>query len=360
MKFIYLTLFIVPFTLVVSAQKKGDCTSYADCVDKGVTTNFNSEKLAYFDLAVEFAKKEGVNPSDIYLKIAIANYNNYDQKKTIEKNLKSAIKADEKNFWAHAWMAAFYRDKEEDGKKSTEYLNSLFKIFPDDARIYHERGQNNKYSNPSLALTDFEMGYNLMLDEPAKVDDYTKASLARNYAMSYMRSKNITIADAKVLEILEKGFSVVKSSEKLCGDLALAYFDNEQFDKGKEIARIAVSLGSENVGRFVLGLDVYLEDEKEYNRDRAANQIKSTKYFWDSAVALSDANRNNEWDHPLINFYYALCQWYYNSVDNPDGWPNYVNTIKREFTTCVSSCYNTKYAYYGSQASNYLNELSKY
>lgn len=360
MKKLSIIILVFSMSFVALAQKKVECDNSTDCISKANGNNFASTKIAYLEKALSYAKKEKINPSDIYLLMARADFS-YGELKTTEKYLKNAIKADEKNFWAHAWMAAFYRDKEKDYKKTDEYLTSLFKIFPDDPRVYHERAQNHLYNNLSASATDFEMGFNLMFDEPEKVDDWTKAGLARFHAITYMRMNKKNVADAKVLEILEKGYSLVKNNERLCGELALAYYDNDQMAKAKEMASIAVGLGENNVGRFVLGMDVFYKNIDEYNRDNAAKNLKQgSKYFWNSATAFSYSAAVNDWNHPLINFYAAICGWYYNSVDNPNGWSANVGLIKSRFNSCLQTVVGTKYeSHYAPQTRNYLAELNK-
>src|SRR4051812_26521601 len=127
MKKLFLILQILMLTLALRAQ---DCSSAEDCLTKGKSSNFESESFKYFDQGIKLAKKEGYNPSYIYLNRGIKYYNLYTPNlKDAEKDFKAAIKENEKNIHAHVWLSNLYAFGQNDMKKANDYLTEVIQKF---------------------------------------------------------------------------------------------------------------------------------------------------------------------------------------------------------------------------------------
>src|SRR5690606_14609902 len=105
MKTIHILILVIAFTKV-AAQ---DCSSAEDCLQKGINTYYNEPALKFIDKAIKLAKKENKNLSNYYMQRGIKYYNHNEPSiKEAERDFKSAIEADGKNFWPHMWLANVY------------------------------------------------------------------------------------------------------------------------------------------------------------------------------------------------------------------------------------------------------------
>jgi Tfp pilus assembly protein PilF len=249
--------------------------------------------------------------------------------KDAEKDFKSAIKEDEKNIWAYIWLSEVYAYGDKDQKKATDYLTSLLDKFPNDVRIFRERANINKYyNNLAMANTDYEMAYNLLLDDPSQTDQATAAEIVRWHAELYMRSKKIVLADESVVKILEDGLKTAPDDAKLLGELALAYNDVGKTDKAYEYGRKANAISKSTVGSLFVALDAF----------------KKQDYF-NAATLMWEADRSQMQmhSHPLVYYYFALIQWDYCTKVAPNQWVNNKGIIKNRLELAVQFGEGTRY-----------------
>jgi tetratricopeptide (TPR) repeat protein len=332
-------LMIVTLLLVVTILRAQDCLNAEDCLNKGKSSNFESEAFDFYNKALKLAKKEGSNASNIYLYRGIKYYQLYTPNlKEAEKDFKAAIKEDEKNIYPYLWLANVYAYGEKDYKKGNDYLTELLKKFPNNPQVLRERANNNKYyNNTSMAATDYEMAYNLIMDDPTLTDARTAAEIVRWHAELYMRSKSQIFADATTLAILESGLKLAPDSAPLLGDLALAYYDNNNSEKAFEMGAKAHAIDKSNVGSLFVAM-----------------KALETQDYWTAATLMWEADRNVMHSHPLVYFYFASAQWGYCYNVAQNQWANNKEIIRNRLQLAVQYGSGTSYNWCAEQANQML------
>lgn len=313
MKKFTLLLFALVAAASLSAQ---DCSSAADCLAKGQATNFESEAFKFYEKGIKLAKKENYNPSTLYFERGVKYYKMYTPNyKDAEKDFKASIKADEKNFWPHMWLAEVYAYGDKDKDKSIAYLTSVLEKFPNDPRVFRERANiNYYYNNIPMALADYEMAYNLMIDDHSQIDTWTIGSLTTWYAELYMRQNNLALANDFIVGILEGGAKIAPDNAKLLGELALAYHDVGKKDLAFEYGKKAHDIDKDNVGSLFVAITAF--DNKDYR------EASSLMWMVDK-VAMHP--------HPLVYYYFSNVQWSYCFNVAKNMWANYQAAIKDRF-----------------------------
>lgn len=343
-------LFCLSYCL--SAQ---DCSSADDCLEKGRNSNFTNQAVEYLTQGIKYAKKEKKNPSQLYFERGKKYYNQSSAFKDAEKDFLQAIKLNPEYYWPYSWLGALYQTKSRDYDKANKWLDGVVEKFPDDPRSYYDRAHNNRYFNHmDLAYVDFENAYNLlilMMDAAEDIDSQTKGNICRWYSIAYLKKNSIYVYDITALEILETGASLAPDSPILLGELALAYYDNDEMTKAREVGLKAVSLdketyNSKNVGgNFIVGMDAY-----------------NKKQLYDAASYLGYADMNLAHPHPLVYYYLAVASWEYNLSmydTNPNLWNNSVGKITNRLELTVQYGAGNKYQYLVDYAKKNLEQLKK-
>jgi tetratricopeptide (TPR) repeat protein len=319
-----------------------DCTSAQDCLQKGKNYGYDSKTLEYYDKALKLAKKEGVNPSEIYQFRGINNYNLYTPDyKEATKDFNAAIKADPKNLWAYLWLANVYAYGEKDYKKANDYLGEVLNKFPNDVRVFRERANLNKYyNNLNLATTDYEMAYNLVIDDPSSVDAWTAAEIVRWHAELSMRSKNMIFADESIVSILEKGLKAAPNDAKLMGELALAYYDIDQKEKAIALGKKAYSIDQKNVGSLFVAIELH-----------------DTGDYYGSSALMYEVKNAALHAHPLIYYYFCSALWAHIYKNAQHLWAANKAQIQSNLEGAVQLGANTKYDWYAQEAKKMLANI---
>jgi len=354
--FTFKSLFsLLALLFVASGIYAQDCSSADDCLTKGRNNNFTDSSIEQLTQGIKFAKKEKVNAAMLYFERGKKHYNKYTPTKDTESDFLEAIKLDPEYFWAYSWLGAFYQVKMNDYEKANKWFNSVVEKFPENPRSYYDRAHNHRYHNHmDLAFPDFEAAYNLLtllMDGAEDVDSSTKGDICRWYAIAYMKKNGLYVYDAKALEILVAGATMAPESPILLGELALAYYDNDQLQKASEVGYKAVSLdkdtyNSKNVGgNLIKGLDMY-------------NQ----KSLFSAASHCGYADGNLANPHPLVYYYHAITLWEYNLSmfdTNPNLWSGSLSKLKNRLELTIKYGQGTKYQYLADAAKKNLEQLNK-
>jgi hypothetical protein len=336
MKKFFTLLSALLITLTLHAQ---DCASAEDCFNKAKASGFESESFKLYEKALKLAKKENYNANQIYLYRGIKYYQLYTPNlKDAEKDFKASIKENEKNPYAYVWLANLYAYGEKDLKKANDFLADALTKFPGDPLLLRERGNYNRSSgNAQMALTDYEMAYNTLMDDPNLIDAWTAADIVRWYAELTMRSKNIAFADAQTLKILEDGLKIAPNSAALLGDLALAYFDNNMESKAYEYGAKAHAIDKKNVGSLFV----------------AIKALESQDY-WTASALMWEVDKLTMHEHPLVYYYFGSAQWAYCYNQAKNMWVNYKAAIKDRLQRAVQTGSGTQYDWYAKEANKML------
>lgn len=362
MKNVIFTLLILIGICLNSNAQKVNCSNYNDCLSKARNSNFNTQKDQYFELALKYAKKEKINPSVVYVERAAAQINYWTNKKEIkeaEKNLKAAMKADPTNYLAHSWMAYYIRERQKNNTGAADYLTKISKDFPNNPELLFDRGLVHYYGKRyDQANIDLSMALNLSKGNN-EISAYRKGEISRFLAFSELNKKNIKVRDAETLRILKEGLDAgAGQNEKYLGELALAYYDNDDLNNARKYANEALKLGESNLGRFIIGLEAFEKSQNDYWRDKNANQLKSgQKYFYKPTSDFGYAVGSSAVSHPLILYYAAYSAWHYYSIDAPNNWASQVGLIRDRFNGAIRDGAGTKYQKYADEAANHLNTL---
>jgi tetratricopeptide (TPR) repeat protein len=339
------TFFINSFLVfIISTQSLAqDCSSAKDCLEKGKTVGFESKAFEFYEKALKLAKKENSNPSDIYFQRGVQYYKQYTANfKEAEKDFKSAIKEDDKNIWAYLWLSNVYAYGDKDFDKANKYLTDLLVKFPSDPRVLRERANLNRQNKKlSLAATDYEMAYNLILDDASMVDEGTAAEIVRWHAELHMRSKKIIVADEQALKILEDGLKVAPNNAKLLGDLALAYYDVNNKDKAFELGAKAHAIDKSNVGSLFVAM-----------------KALEAKEYYTAATLMWEADRALMHSHPLVYYYFSSAQWAYCYNVAKNQWENNVGIIKNRLELATEHGTGTVYDWYAQDAKRLRDSLN--
>ncbi len=330
-------LFVVLLIITCSARTLAqDCTNAADCLAKGINSNFESQAFEYLNKALKLSKKEGTNPSEIYFNRGIKFYNKYTPDlKEAESDFKNAIKADPKSFWPHMWLASLYGTKQEDYKKANTYLEEVMNKFPNDPRVFYQRAHNHRFHRyDALAATDFEMAYNLMLDDASLLDENSRADIVRWHAEMYMRGNKIIIADENTVNILEAGYKLVPNNAKVIGDLVLAYYDTDQIQKAEELAPKANEINKSNSGGSLC---------------IAMKSLENKEYF-KAANLMHEAENAMLHSHPMIYYWLAQTKWQHIYNEAKNQWANNKAFIKNRLELTIQYGQGTKYDYLAKHA----------
>jgi tetratricopeptide (TPR) repeat protein len=334
-----ITTLIILASIRLSAQ---DCTSAKDCLDKGKNYGYDTRALDFYDQALKFAKKEGVNPSEIYQFRGINNYKLYTADyKAAAKDFNAAIKADPKNVWAYLWLSNVYAYGDKDYKKANNYLGEVLTKFPGDVRVFRERANMNKYyNNMSMATTDYEMAYNLVVDDPSKIDSWTAAEIVRWHAELTMKSQKLAFANESIVAILENGLKAAPNDAKLMGDLALAYYDIDKKDKALELGKKAHAIDKANVGSLFVAID--LHDRGDY---------------YASSALMYEVKNSAMHPHPMIHYYFVSALWAHIYKNAQHLWAGNKAQIESHLQAAVSTGSGTKYDWYAKEATKMLANM---
>jgi Tfp pilus assembly protein PilF len=335
-------LFLIALLALPSFCFAQDCTSAEDCFNKGKASGFESESFKFYDKALKLAKKEGYNASQIYLNRGIKYYQLYTPNlKDAEKDFKASIKENEKNTYAYVWLANLYAYGEKDMKKANDFLADALTKFPGDPMILRERGNYNKSSgNNQMALADYEMAYNTLMDDPKTTDAWTAADIVRWYAELNMRTKGLRFADAQTLKILEDGLKIAPNSAEVMGDLALAYFDNNKEDKAYEYGAKAHAIDKKNVGSLFVAI-----------------KALETQDYWNASALMWEVDKLTMHEHPLVYYYFSSAQWAYCYNQAKNMWVNYKAAIKDRLQRAVQLGSGTQYDWYAKEANKMLASI---
>lgn len=302
-------LFLLFVLCVISPSQAQDCDSANDCLTKGKAKDSKAVAIDYFDKALKYAKKEGINPSIFYFNRGTKYYATAGKEKNALKDFDAAIEADPNYYYAYSWKGALYQLKLKDYEAGKEWFDVVVSKFPEDPRAYYDRAHLHRYYNKmELAFPDFEQAYGLLLSNASGVANMTndeKMNVVRWFALAYLKLNNIYVYDQNTLEILQNGANVVAPTPELLGDLAMAYYDNDNVTKAREYADQASSLDAAKSwerkscgGEFVRGVKFYNE-----------------KNFKSAATALHVAKDNLIQPHPAIHYWFAIGIWeYYVSI----------------------------------------------
>lgn len=337
---LFITAILILLSFRISAQ---DCTSAKDCLEQGQKYGADKRTYDYYDKALKFAKKEGINPSEIYQHRGINSYKLYtpDYKEAI-KDFNSAIKADPKNIWAYVWIANVYAYGDKDYKKANKYLGEVLEKFPNDVRVLRERGNINKYyNNLNLATTDYEMAYNLVVDDPSQVEAWTAAEIVRWHAELTMQARQMKFADEAIVTILENGLKAAPNDAKLMGELALAYYDIDKKDKAIEFGKKAHAIDENNVGSLFVAMELH----------DAGNYYASSALMWKvKNIAIHG--------HPLIYYYFSSALWAHIYKTAKNQWESNRGIIKSMLESAVETGSGTKYDWYAQEAKKMLGSMT--
>jgi Tfp pilus assembly protein PilF len=317
-------LIVFSFPMVSFAQ---ECASAEDCLKKG---NGSSGKTSfeYFDKALKYAKKEGKNLSPFYLERAKKYFHQYTPDlKEAEKDFKNAIKEDEKNINAYLWLGYMYSHTEGGYKQANDYLTGVLTKFPNNPLVLRERANNhNYYKQNALAATDFEMAYNLMRDDPAQLDVWSRADITMGHANAYMLLKNINIADEHVVKILEDGVKHSPDHAKLLGELALAYYDIGNINKAYELGERASSIDEKTVGSLFAA----------FRALEAKDARRASSLMW-------SADRASARLHPVVTYYFSVALWDHCYNVGGNQWRDNKGIIKNRLELTIQYGQGTKY-----------------
>ena len=310
-----------------------DCENSDDCIAKANNASSIKDGIGFLDKALKFGKKEGINLSRIYFLRGVKYYKNYTpMPKEAEREFKSAIKADPKDIWSHLWLSYVYGRIESDYAKCNNYFTEIIQLFPDNPIVLYERGHNHRYHHfNNLAATDMEMAFKLITSDGSKVDETSAANISRWHAEMYMNTVKLSIADDKVVKILEAGFNLAPNNGGLLGDLSLAYFDTDDIEKAKEFGAKANKLAEINSGgKLIAGIDAY-----------------SAKNYYGAASFLIRASEACLHRHPLISYYHAVSHWDLSlNSENKSLWGAYKAQIKDNLQFVVNNAPGTKWEVY--------------
>lgn len=336
MKILLILLTAIIATAQLSAQ---DCTSVEDCLNKTKTGSGNV--FGYYDRALKFAKKEGVNPTNIYFNRGVSYYKLYTPDyKEAEKDFKASIKADPNNVWAYMWLSNVYAYGEKDHQKAVDFLTELIPKFPNDVRIFRERANINKNFNKlNLATTDYEMAYNLIISDPSIADAWTISEVCRWHAELNKQARNLKFADEEIVTILENGLEAAPDDALLLGELALAYFDIGKEQQAKEFGRKAHAINKSTVGSLFVAIDAH---------DKADYRLASTLMYEARNAAMRQ--------HPLINFYFGVCLWAHVFNNAKNSWSANKELIRSNLQAAVSGA-GTQYDWYAQEAKRQLARI---
>lgn len=316
-----------------------ECSSADDCYQKGMASKFEDQAFKFYEKALKLSKKENYNPSNIHLQIGIKYYKLYTPDyKEAESSFKSAIKADEKNLWAYLWLANVYAYGDKDPKKASDYLTELMTKFPSDVRIFRERANINKNANNfTMATTDYEMAYNLLVDDPSQVDSWTGSEIIRWHASLQMKLRNMQFADESIVEILENGLKVAPEDHLLLGELALAYFDVGNEAKAYEYGEKAHAINKSSVGSMFVAIKSWEKAD-----------------YWTSSSLMYEAKNNAMRMHPMIHYYFASTLWGHIYNNAKHLWEANRAQIKWHLESTVTSGAGNKYDWYSQDAKRLL------
>jgi hypothetical protein len=319
-----------------------DCSKAEDCLAQAKKSWTSEAAAPYFEKAIKLAKKESKNLSPYLLERGIKWYNEYTPNlKEAEKDFKAAIKEDEKNISPYLWLGYLYSHSEDGYKKANDYFTETLNKFPNDPRLIKERAHNHRYYNhDQLAATDFEMAYNLMMDDASMLDEETRADIARWHAELYMRGKNIIIADENAVKILEGGYKLAPDHALLLGDLALAYYDTDNVSKAYELGEKANRINKSTVGSLFIAMTAIEQQE-----------------FFLAASVMWEADRALLHPHPLVFYYFSSAQWGYCFNVAKDQWANNKAIIKDRLERAVLYGMGTKYEPYAQHAKEMLASI---
>ncbi len=320
-----------------------ECSNADECLQKGNNSS-GKTSFEYLDKAIKYAKKEGKNLSTYYFERAKKYYNQYTPDlKEAEKDFRSAMKEDENYMPAYLWLGYMYSHTEDGYKKANDYFTDVLAKFPNDPRVLAERAKNHTYyRQDAFAATDYEMAYNLMMDDPGQLDAWTCADITSGHVNSYMRSKNILLADENAVKILEGGIKHSPDHAKLLGELALAYLDIDDVNKAYEFGERANAIDKKTVGSLFVAMKAL--EAKEY--------YKASSLMW-------DADRASPRSHPLVMYYFAVAHWEYCFNVAKNQWENNKGIIKERLQLAVKNGQGTKYDTYAKSAQEMIIAMNK-
>jgi hypothetical protein len=337
---------ILMLCLYTGIAKAQDCTNSEDCIQKADKAFNLKDAIGFLDKALKFGKKEGINLSWIYFKRGTKYYNNYTpMPNEAAKEFKNAIKENPKDIWLYIWLGDTYGQIESDYKKCNDYYTELLQSFPNHPLVYYKRGHNHRYHHfTALAATDIEMSYKLILEDASNVDETNIANISRWHAEMYMRNAKRSVADDKVVKILEGGYKLSPNDGKLLGDLSLAYFDTDNIEKAKEFGAKANTLEKNNSGgNLIRGIDAH-----------------TAKNYYGAASSLILASEACLHRHPLISYYHAIAHWDLSlTSENKSLWGSYKAQIKDNLEFVVANAPGTKWEAYASYAKENLDVIAE-
>lgn len=354
MKIQLIILFLLFFIGNGYTQK---CSSYEDCISKYNGTNNEEDQVSYATKAIKYAKKEGLNPAKAYYSRGISYYYlaSNDKKpseiKKAEVDFLTAIEADPTYYWSYSWLGSVYGNLTKDYNRGIANYNKYINANPKAAFPHRDRASMHRYyGKPDLALKDYKKAYDLMVNKEntLEIDDKKRSKIILDYVDAIQDKNNEVIYTPETLSILESALVFAPTEPYLLGELALAYFDNNQIEKAKEIAILAIgkektlkSYEYKNSGAsFVLG---FLNFENEEYSSAARN--------------LSVAYTNIKKSHPAVSFYSAIADHTYYATSATNLWSVNVNKIKKKYQEAITLSEGTKYEYLIANAKLQLDAI---
>jgi len=342
-----------------------DCDNYQDCFSKGLNSNFTSDKKEYFEKALKLAKKEKVNPSRAYFELGVTYYkesSEYNTKplKEAKKNFEKAIKEEPDYYWPYSWTIAMYQTKYKNYEDALKEADNAIKKFPDGAVAYYDRGHVHRYFNKvDLALADFKKAYDLLISGQNSHKDFsdkTMGDIPVWYVFMLQKKNGSNIYDSQMLDILKKAKEKTPKSPYLLGELALAYFDNNNFDMANQVTNEAMKLEPTSNPQ-----DSYKTSNSGANFILAFNDFKNKNYK-NSAFRAGTAFSNRNHPHPVVSYYRALTNFYYATDEgtDPNVWKNNEGLITNGFEIATKELKNTKYAHMGNEAQRLWDHIKNH
>ncbi len=338
-KIIYILLIISAFTSIVKAQ---DCSSPSDCLQQAqAIKRYDKSILPLLDNGIKMAKKDKAILAQLLTLrgMYLSGYGNKSSKDA-EKDLKAAIKADGKYYPAHSYLLRLDRKFNLKYEKILKINNEKIAQFPNEALAYYDRAETNAYHNrKSLAFADYEKAYIKLITEPENATQLSwkdKSDICMDYCMAYMKSNNIYVYDEKAMKILESGDKIGSQDPLLLGRLSMAYYDNGDETKAREIGMKNLKYDTDKYYSKNIGLN-FMNGYEAYNQDNT----KGATNLW------SASKHNGRW-HPLINFYSAMALWGHNAAafdaGNTNLWGNQLGIMIQWLENTVKTAPGTKYA----------------
>lgn len=354
----YLVSFLLAMTLIFSTSlsQAQDCDGAIDCLEKGKKAFVNSDAINLLNKAIKLAKKEKLDLSEYYYYRGVRYYGMKGEEKKAEKDFDAAIKIDPSWYSPYSWKVDLYQVKFNDYEKSKKWMSEVERIFPDDARVYYDLGHLHRYfRHMNLAFPQFEKAYAAVLSNStsvAKMSESDKVDAVRWFAVAYLKMNNLFVHDQNSLEILQNGEKVLPTSPEILGDLALAYYDNDNLSKAEEYAQKAAVYDAANV----------YERKNSGGEFMRALKMREEKKAKSASTAMVIARKNMIHSHPAIYYWYAIAVWEecYAIADTNPGWfkTNKMQIIEN-FKLAIEHGEGTKYQYLVKSARESLATLNK-